>query len=135
MTDWEVLPDKTITVWDKMCPTSCRDPQQEGFKVGRAKVRTQSWGGSVKYQTCLIFCQSTPNKQGNYKTNPYQLCKHCSRPPKNPQLQTSQPQWNTPINCFQILGLCIQIKIFLRHLEHMLCYHCTFLINPNLYIT
>ena len=34
-------------------PTSCRDQQQDGFQVARAKVTIQSRGQSVKYQTCF----------------------------------------------------------------------------------
>ena len=64
---------------------------QDGFQVGRAKVRIQSqWGGSVRYQTCLIFCWSTAT-HWETTTNPNRICKHCSRPSKNPWLLTNGP--------------------------------------------
>ena len=33
-----------------------KDPRQDGFQVSGATVQIESGGGSVKYQTCLIFC-------------------------------------------------------------------------------
>ena len=36
-----------------------RDTRQDGYQMGGAKDGNKSGGGSVKYQTCLMFCRST----------------------------------------------------------------------------
>ena len=54
MTFRELLAKKTITR-EEVCPTSCGDPQQDGYQVGGAKVWIQSQGGLIKYQSILIF--------------------------------------------------------------------------------
>ena len=36
--------------------TGCKGTRHGGFQVVGATVRIKSHGGSVKYQTCLIFC-------------------------------------------------------------------------------
>ena len=62
MTDWQVLPDNRIgldgSVYDKMYKTA-----QDGFQVGRARIKIKSCGGSVKYQTCVIFFRSNVTTQ------------------------------------------------------------------------
>ena len=48
--------------------------------MGGAMVRIKSRGGSVKYQTCLIFCRSTMTSMET-TTDPIQVCKTEDPPP------------------------------------------------------
>ena len=55
--------------------TSCGYPRQDGSRWPEP--------GSVKYQTCLIFCRSTRTSR-KIRTDDNGLCKHCSQPSKIP---------------------------------------------------
>ena len=59
-----MLLDKMVNVQDKTESVSEKQYRQ----VGRPKVRIESWGGSVRYQICLIFYQSVKTIR---ETTPY----------------------------------------------------------------